>query len=182
MGIVKQLPIILKSVSSEVDYEGDSSTRVRSVIWTLTFTVKGYLYGSVTEPKIIRTSTTNIYDENSLKTNQTLVNVANTAFGEYQFDETVFQGYSYETATATAQVKSWSSSTYKLGLKNLNGHFITGAPIVGVTTQATSTPLSFENEPFNTITLQVTPNAANVVMPNNYTYSVQVTEFPNNIP
>lgn len=183
MGIVKQLPIILKSVSNEVDYEGDSSSKVRSVIWTLTFTVKGYLYGSITEPKIIRAaSTTNIYDENSLRTNETLVRVANTVFGQYQFDETVFQGYSYETATATAQVKSWSNASYKLGLKNLNGHFITGTPIVGLTTNATSTPLSFENAPFNAVSIEVVPNPTNVVTPNNYTYSVQVTEFPNNIP
>jgi len=182
MGIVKQLPIILKSVSNEVDYEGDSSSKVRSVMWTLTFTVKGYLYGSVAEPKIIRTSTTNIYDDNSLKINETLAKVANTAFGNYQIDETVFQGYSYETAVATAEVKSWSSSSYKLGLKNLNGHFITGTPIIGVTTHANSMPLSFQTVPFNAVTINVTPNPSNVVMPNNYTYTVQVEEFPNNIP
>lgn len=38
------IPIILNSVSSEDTYEGNFETR-RAIIWTLDFTLKGYLFG-----------------------------------------------------------------------------------------------------------------------------------------
>ncbi len=182
MGIVKQLPIILKSVSNEVDYEGDYNSKVRSIIWTLTFTVKGYLYGPITEPKIIRTSITNIIDDDTLMQDATTVNMSVGGFGSYQTDEVVYQGYSYETATATAKVKSWYNSLRKLELINLNGHFVTGSPIKSIITNASWTPASFDVTPVNIVTIEVTPNPSNVILPNNYTYTVQTTEYPNNIP
>jgi hypothetical protein len=40
------IPIILKSVSSSVDYEGDMLT-TRLIIWDLTFTAKGYIWPPV---------------------------------------------------------------------------------------------------------------------------------------
>jgi len=38
------IPIILNSISSEDTYEGNFETR-RAIIWTLDFTIKGYLFG-----------------------------------------------------------------------------------------------------------------------------------------
>ncbi len=181
MGIVKQLPIILKSVSNEVDYEGDYNSKVRSVMWTLTFTVKGYLYGAITEPKIIKTSITNIIDDTTMSHGTTTVNMSVGGLGAYQTDEVVYQGYSYETATATAKVHSWYNTSRKLELTSLNGHFVTGSPIKGTITGASWTPASFDIAPVNTVTIEVTPNPSNVILPNNYTYTVQTTEYPDNI-
>lgn len=48
------VPIYLNSVSSEEDYEGDFSTR-RSIIFTLNFTMKTYLFGPKRNYKEIRT-------------------------------------------------------------------------------------------------------------------------------
>jgi len=50
------LPIILNSVSNEVDYEGDFMT-TRLIIWNLSFTVKGYIFPGVKDSKIIRSAT-----------------------------------------------------------------------------------------------------------------------------
>jgi hypothetical protein len=50
----KDIPIVLNSVSIQDDYEGDFRSR-RSLIHTLTFTAKTYLYGPVTTQDIIRT-------------------------------------------------------------------------------------------------------------------------------
>jgi hypothetical protein len=182
MGITKQLPIVLKSVSNEIDYEGDYESKVRTVIWTLTFTVKGYLYGAVNEPKIIKTAITNIVDDNTLLSNGTIVNMAVGGLGDYQIGEIVYQGYSYETSAATAKVFSWYDTTRKLELKELKGHFVTGTPIKGLTTNATWIPSTFDITPVNIVTIQVEPDPYNVILPNNYTYSVQTTEYPNNIP
>jgi hypothetical protein len=179
MGIVKQLPIILKGVTNEVDYEGDYNSKVRNVIWTLTFTVKGYLYGAIKEPKIIRTAITNMLDDNKLKYNTVTSTMAAGGLGNYQIDEIVYQGFSYETATATAKVKSWYTATRKLELKEMNGHFVTGTPIKGYTTNTTWTPSSFEATPINLVRVEIKPDPLNVILPNNYTYSSQTTEFPN---
>jgi hypothetical protein len=47
------VPIYLNSVSSEEDYEGDFETR-RSIIFTLNFTMKTYLFGAKKNYKEIR--------------------------------------------------------------------------------------------------------------------------------
>jgi hypothetical protein len=71
MGIKIDLPIVLGGVNVEDSYEGDFLSR-RALIWTLDFTVKGYLYpnikgagfgdGSDNEStKLIRTSIVNFH-------------------------------------------------------------------------------------------------------------------------
>ena len=54
MGIKKDVPIILNSISYEDSYDGDFESR-RALIYTLSFTTKFYLYGPVTSSKVIKT-------------------------------------------------------------------------------------------------------------------------------
>ena len=54
MGIKRDVPIILNSISYEDTYQGDFTTR-RALIYTLSFTAKFYLYGPVTSSKVIKT-------------------------------------------------------------------------------------------------------------------------------
>ena len=54
LDIIRDVPIVLNSISYEDDYEGDFASR-RSVIYTLSFTAKYYLYESVTSTNVIRT-------------------------------------------------------------------------------------------------------------------------------
>jgi hypothetical protein len=54
MGIKKDVPVILNSISYEDDYQGDLQTR-RAIIYTLSFTTKFYLYGPVTSSSVIKT-------------------------------------------------------------------------------------------------------------------------------
>ena len=51
--IIRDVPIVLNSISYEDDYEGDFTSR-RSIIYTLSFTAKYYLYGPVTSTNTIR--------------------------------------------------------------------------------------------------------------------------------
>lgn len=54
------LPIILNSVNTTTDYEGDlMSTRL--IMWDLEFTAKGYIWPTISTPKYIRQANTNIY-------------------------------------------------------------------------------------------------------------------------
>ena len=58
----KDVPVILNSVDYEDDYENNFQTR-RAIIYTLQFTVKTYLYGPVTDSKIIKKAITDMYAE-----------------------------------------------------------------------------------------------------------------------
>ena len=55
MTIKMDVPLVLNSVTSEDSYEGDFATR-RSIIWTLSFIMKGFLYPSVTDNAKVITS------------------------------------------------------------------------------------------------------------------------------
>lgn len=55
------VPIFLNSVSSEEDYEGDFTTR-RSIIFTLNFTMKTYLFGNKRNYSEIRTVQASLLD------------------------------------------------------------------------------------------------------------------------
>ena len=59
---VKDVPVTLNSVDYEDDYEGEFTQR-RAIIWTLQFTAKTYLYGPVTDSKVIRKAITDYYTD-----------------------------------------------------------------------------------------------------------------------
>jgi hypothetical protein len=176
LGVIKQLPIVLKNVTHENDYEGAFDSDVRRIIWTLNFTVKGYLYGPISESKIIRTSITNMFIQDVY--GPVTVKMNTGGLGTYRIDEIVYQGYSYETATATANVVSWNSNTRSLFINNLSGHFVSGQKVIGLSTNSTWTANTFSTDTPNTVTITVTPNPSNVVLPNNYTYTTVITESP----
>ena len=55
------IPVVLNTVSAQDTYEGDFVSR-RALIWTLTFTLKGYVFGPTRTAKQIKTSTINLYN------------------------------------------------------------------------------------------------------------------------
>jgi len=62
MGVKKDIPVILNSISYEDDYQGDFTTR-RAIIYTMDFTCKFYLYGPVTSSKVIKTVQVDAYTD-----------------------------------------------------------------------------------------------------------------------
>jgi hypothetical protein len=62
MNVKHDIPVILDNVDLDDVYDGDFTQR-RTMIWTLDFTLKGYIYGPVKSNKIIKYAITNIYDQ-----------------------------------------------------------------------------------------------------------------------
>ena len=60
MNIIQDIPIVLNTVNLDDVYDGDFKVR-RSLVWTLNFTLKGYLYGPTKTSKIIKYAFTNFY-------------------------------------------------------------------------------------------------------------------------
>lgn len=60
MEIIMDIPVILNDIGMEDSYEGNFQDR-RALIWTLDFTLKGYIYGPVKKSSIIKFANTNFY-------------------------------------------------------------------------------------------------------------------------
>lgn len=63
MNVTMDIPIILDNIGIEDSYNGNFQDR-RALIWTLEFTVKGYIYGPVKKTAIIKFANTNFYVPN----------------------------------------------------------------------------------------------------------------------
>jgi len=175
MGMVKEIPIILNNVTQDVQYEGNRSSDPRLVIWTLNFTVKGFIFGPVSSASLITTSITNILN-NITAEDVVVFNMGNTGIGNYQIGEGVYQGYSAGTATATARVLSWSNS--KLHLTSINGNFISSQPVYGMITNANYNFTSYQVVPSVLSEIVVQPNPTNANANSLYTYTKTITENP----
>ena len=176
MGIIKEIPIVLKSTDFSIDYEGsfnDNDTRV--IIWTLTFTVKGFIFAAeTTNSSVIKTSITNIY--NDLRTGQNVIfNMIPGGTGNYKIGETVYQGTTPALSYTNAKVTAWNSANNQLYVSNLIGNFVSNQPIIGMSTNASHTFSSFVVSPLKEATITVVPNPTSANANSNYTYTTTIT-------
>jgi hypothetical protein len=74
LNIKNDLPIILDSVNFEDNYEGEFDDR-RTIIWTLSFTMKLNFYGPVNKQGIIRKVVTSTYNDAALTQKTTITTV-----------------------------------------------------------------------------------------------------------
>jgi hypothetical protein len=175
MGIVKEIPIVLNSATHETEYEGDRDSDTRTIIWTLNFTAKGFIYGPISDSKIIKASITNIYNEIGPNDIVEFTVEPTSGIGDYQIGEVVYQGYSKSTATATAKVAIWSNNV--LQLTNISGNFVSSHSIRGETTNANYTFTSYNLTPRKYVTITTVPNPLNVNVANNYIANTTIQEF-----
>lgn len=70
LDVTRDIPIILNSLTQEDVYEGDFETR-RSIVWTLTFTMKGNLYGAVRGGKLVSSTSVSTIMQNVDNTTNT---------------------------------------------------------------------------------------------------------------
>ena len=178
LGMLKDVPIILNSVSNSIEYEGNYDS-VRYVYWTLNFTMKMYYYGPISYPKIIRTVYANIYNDPSVKSGYiTKLNVANTS-GTFKSDDMVYQGNTYHTANAYGIVVNFSNTNNKLILGATQGQFKVGQTVRAVSTNAHSSISSFDVNPLKLVEIKITPDPVNAEPTDDYGYNIDITEWPN---
>lgn len=166
MGIVKELPILLKSVDRDVEYEGDRESNTRRIIFSFHFTVKGFIFGKITDSsgKLIKHSITSIYNEISPEDVFSFSLVANTGTGLYKTGEFVYQGLSLRDHTATAKVIHYDSLNYILQLSEINGDFVSSLPVIGATSHTSYHYSSSSPSPGKMVQIdtRVDPYSANV--------------------
>jgi len=173
MGVVKEIPVVLKDTSQEIIYEGDRNSGTRTIIWTLNFTVKGFIFGKTSTAGLIKTSITNILDK--ITTADVIqFNMSTSGVGTYKIGEGVYQGFSPINSTATAKVVSFDNNV--LHLTNINGNFVSSQPIYGVTTNASYTFNSYQLIPAQYAQIVTVSNPTDANANTMYTYTTTVQE------
>jgi len=175
MGIIKEIPVILNSCTSDITYEGNREKDPRMIIWTLNFTVKGHIFGKSSSTGLITHSITSIY--NIISDGDIVEFSINAASGTgtYQIGETVYQGYTPQTSIATAKVVLWTNN--KLHLTNINGDFVSTQPIYGVNTLANYKFTSYNLVPKKFVQIDVTPKPSTANATSSYTANTVITEY-----
>lgn len=79
MNIEMDIPIVLKSVALEDSYANNFEAK-EFIIWTLSFTLKGYLYGPITKPKIIKQAYVSLYTPTTNAVNFSINSISNAEY------------------------------------------------------------------------------------------------------
>jgi hypothetical protein len=177
MGVIKDIPVVLNSTSQDIDYEGNYERDTRVIIWTLAFTVKGHIYGKISQAGgPITHSITSIYnqiDENDVI--QFTVN-ANSGVGTYQIGETVYQGFSAPLAIATGKVVSFERNI--LSVRNINGNFVSNLPIQSTVSPTNYLFTSFTPSPQKLAQIDITPSPTDANVNTPYIVTTEISETP----
>lgn len=179
LGFLKDIPIILNTVSNVVEHEGNFDA-VRYVSWTLSFTMKVNYYGPVQTPKIIRKVLANIYNDESLKAGN-IVRVNTTlpaANGNFRLNDIVYQGDNYNTATAYGFVLEWNKTNLRLVLGGAQGQFKVNNTIRAVSTNAVCQISSFDVTPLKLAEIKIEPDPIDAEPGDDFGYDTTITEWP----
>jgi hypothetical protein len=174
------MPVLLNSVSPEVDYEGDLMN-TRLIIWNLTFTAKAYIWPPVysdNDKGLIKQANTNIYsDHTDLSAQRTYVNFA-TGTGVYTTGEDI----TIEAKGITGKVLYFSNTaTGVLVLTDLSDRVSANDKVVGVYSNASFTVTSVDNTLAKTaiVITTINPPTANVNQP--YGFEETFIEWPDTL-
>lgn len=177
LGFLKDVPIILNSVSNQVDYEGNFDS-VRFVYWSLSFTMKAHFYGPVVDSKIIRKVIANLFNDPSLQAGYiTRMNLVSGNSGRFFPDDIAYQGDNYESANAYGIILSWSANTGKLALGSVQGQFKLDNRIRGLSSNASYVLDSFDISPLKLARITVEPDPIDAEPTDEYGYNIQIEEW-----
>jgi hypothetical protein len=168
------MPIILNSVSNEVDYEGDMMA-TRMIIWNLEFTAKGHIWPPVKTGKVITSSNTNIFIEpNSLLEQQVYVDFAN-GVGRFSDSESI----RVKDKNVYGKVAYFSNANNGiLVVQSLNEYLQVGDVVRGDFTGATFTIQTTDKSPLVETTINTKPKPLTAEPDDEFGFSETRTDGP----
>ena len=168
------MPIILNSVSNEVDYEGDMMA-TRMIIWNLEFTAKGHIWPPIKTVKVITTANTNLYIQpNSLLEQQVFVDFAN-GVGRFSDSETI--RVTDKDVYGTVAYFS-NANNGILVVESLNDYLAVGDIVRGDFTGATFTIKTADKTPLLLSTINTRPKPLNAEPDDEFGFSETITDGP----
>ena len=168
------MPIILNSVSNEVDYEGDMMA-TRMIIWNLEFTAKGHIWPPVKTGKVITTANTNLFIEpNSKIEQQVYVDFAN-GVGRFSDSETL----RVSGKDVYGKVVYFSNANNGiLVVQSLNEYLQVGDVVRGDFTGATFTIKTADKSPLVSSIINTRPKPLNAEPDDEFGFSETKTDGP----
>ena len=173
------MPIVLNSVNSTVDYEGDMMS-TRLIMWDLSFTAKSYIFPPVKSGKYIRQANTNIFIDSQAKTAQRVT----TNFRPDIPDRPLIEGETIRVIArdVVGSVKRFTNvANTQLVATDLNKLLEAGDIVTGDSSNATVTITSVESEPLKAAALILTPNPSNAEPDDEFGFSESITEYPDTL-
>jgi hypothetical protein len=180
MGKKYDMPVILNSVNTTTDYEGDM-TSTRLITWDLEFTAKAYIWPPVIDAEVITQANSSIYIETRTKDAQKVyVNYANGVgyFASNEIvrvsDKNIFGEVLYFSNNAVG-----AANVATLIVGYLNDYLSANDVIVGDRSNATYTITSIDTNPLKSLLIITKPNPINAEPDDEFGFSETVTNFPN---
>jgi hypothetical protein len=170
------VPIVYNSINYDDSHEGDPES-TRSIIWTLNFTVKGWLFGPINDIKMIKKATANVFDS-TFETNPLRVLRLANGGGDYKVGELVYQGNSVEEADVTAYVKKWDGTSNTIVVYDTNGVYNANVVLKGVVSGANYEVTTYNIDPQQLVSIEVAPipSTANSEQ-EAFGFSIDITEY-----
>lgn len=172
------LPIVLEGISYDQNAIGEQD-QFRTLVWTLTFTVQGFMYGYINDAvKIIRKSIANTYDSSVLQSGSRIVNLSN-GFGNYKIGELVYVGRNISSANASGFVASWNNTANQIVVTDITGTLVANTKLVGAVSNASYTISTFSVNDNQLLELTVIPSPNTANANNAFGFDETYEYFPN---
>jgi hypothetical protein len=191
MGISKSVPIVLNDVQQIIESDGDFNSEVRTVIWSLKFTVKAFIFGAIKDTKLIANTTLNISTSTGVSSNfdgegvcctgeiSKSYTVLPNGYGDYGNKELVYQGQSLDYAYATGKVQLWDANANTIIISDVCGDFKLNQPIIGSETLSIHIPIAPSVNTVIAMRITTTADPTNANANSYWTANTIVTEYPN---
>lgn len=200
MGIVKTVPIVLDSVQQFIDADGPFNSEVRTVMWTLQFTVKAFIFGAIKEvPIITQNANNNGGVIINLRTDSGTGLSSTDDFSgvccegspavsfvmseqcpkDYRHGEVVYQGISLDNAYASGRVYDWNANNRNLMIYQICGAFKVNQPITGFDTLTTKLALAPAANSNIMVQFTTTPSPTNANANSCWIANTVFKEYPN---
>ena len=195
LNIIKDIPIVLNSVSQNIEYEGSLDSQ-RIITWDLTFTVKGYLFGPVANSAIIigidsgivanganiitGGATTNLFYDTNNKAIQTVVmqNTANTGNGTYLEGETINVENKRDVL---GTVLYWRPNSNTLIATSMTGVLSANDVVIGADSHARYLVSTVETTPLLIANTKITQSPVTADINDDFGYTIQSKEYPDTL-
>ena len=169
-GIIKNIPITYMGDSEDEDSSGTFDSSVRSVFRTLSFVARSYIYQPPKYYKPILFTDTNI---NIIQSTNNINVVSGN--GTFYVGDTVFQGDSFDRATAKATVDYWDPNTKTLRISPVSGSFTPNTVIQNLEKTAKYITANVNGSIAYNTKITPVPNTYPVVGP--YDYNIITTDY-----
>lgn len=183
----KDIPFILNSVDTMVDYEGDFTT-TRLIIWTLDFTAKGFFFGPISDSKIIMNTggvenngntafggvIINFYNEISNRQLQEVIVNKNTGNGTFKQNETI----RVSDRNIIGKVYNWIPSSNTLMVNDLTEVLLVGDTITGDESNARYVVAQLKDTYVKLSKIETVQNPLTANVTTDFGFTQTIKEFP----